>query len=279
VCLLLSWPALVDVVSSATASLPRVRPGRGRVAMDATPAPAGSTTLPEGVPPLRGAVEAPAEPSEREAQPEPMRQPEPEAATLPTAVEYARHGIAVEALEAFLREHAERGALTADSTTSDACHALVKPATVPSGWVDEPEPLIIDEHGNDIRSRCWYKHRYRRREGGEAQGTAPPGTRSYCQLLLEGRDGPSTRKTKRPCKEESEGRGDAARATRPGPSERLGHTGRAVARVSAARSSSTRAAALPPRACSPAGWLFGGAEKHFLNLRSASRGHFRSIPE
>jgi hypothetical protein len=36
---------------------------------------------------------------------------------------------------------------------------------------------------------------------------------------------------------------------------------------------------LPPRACSPAGWLFGGAEKHFFNLRSASRGHFRSIPE
>eukprot|EP01047_Picozoa_sp_COSAG01_P008296 COSAG01_NODE_325_length_18790_cov_64.371101_17_plen_68_part_00 len=43
--------------------------------MDAAPAPAGSTTLPEGVPPQpqRGAVEAPAEPSEqREAQPEPM---------------------------------------------------------------------------------------------------------------------------------------------------------------------------------------------------------------
>eukprot|EP01047_Picozoa_sp_COSAG01_P102419 COSAG01_NODE_32012_length_587_cov_5.768443_1_plen_191_part_10 len=156
--------------------------------MDAAPAPAGSTTLPEGVPPQpqRGAVEALAEPSEqREAQPEPMRQPEPETAALPTAVEYARHGIAVEALEAFLREHTERGALTADSTTSDACHALVKPATVPPGWVDEPEPLTIDAHGNDIRSRCWYKHRYRRREGGEAQGTAPPGTRSYCQLLLD----------------------------------------------------------------------------------------------
>jgi hypothetical protein len=124
----------------------------------------------------------------RELEPEPVMppaQPQPPAKP-PTAAEYARHGIAVEALEAFLREHTERGALTADvSTTSDACHALVKPATVPLGWVDEPEPLAVDEHGNDIRSRCWYKHRYRRREGGEAQGTAPAGTRSYCQLLLD----------------------------------------------------------------------------------------------
>eukprot|EP01047_Picozoa_sp_COSAG01_P085659 COSAG01_NODE_18919_length_1043_cov_2.397246_1_plen_267_part_01 len=104
--------------------------------------PAIRTQVPEGVPLQRGAVEA---------QHEPMQQPEPEAAALPTAVEYARYGIAVEALEAFPREHTERGALTADSTTSDACHALVKPATVPSGWVDEPEPLTVDEHGNDIR--------------------------------------------------------------------------------------------------------------------------------
>ena len=36
---------------------------------------------------------------------------------------------------------------------------------------------------------------------------------------------------------------------------------------------------LPPRACSPAGWLFGAPKSTFLNLRSASRGHFRSIPE
>eukprot|EP01043_Picozoa_sp_COSAG02_P074630 COSAG02_NODE_15025_length_1212_cov_0.663073_1_plen_172_part_10 len=132
------------------------------------------------------AVEAPAEPSEREAQPEPMRQPEPDVTAFPLAAEYARHGIAVEALEAFLREHTEKGTLTADSTTSDICHALVRPATVASGWVDEPEPLTTDEHGNDIRSRCWYRHRYRRQgQGGEAQGTAPPGTRSYCQLLLD----------------------------------------------------------------------------------------------
>ena len=116
----------------------------------------------------------------------PSTQPQPPPTMPPTAAEYARHGIAVEALEAFLREHTESGALTADSTTSDACHALVKPATVPSGWIDEPELLAVDEHGNDIRSRCWYKHRYRRRQGvGEVQGTAPPGTRSYCQLLLD----------------------------------------------------------------------------------------------
>ena len=88
----------------------------------------------------------------------------------------------------------------------------------------------------------------------------------------------ATRKTKRPYKEESEGRGDAARAAGPGPSERPGRTGRTPARVSAARSSSTRAAATSTSMFAR-GVAVWGAEKHFFNLRSASRGHFRSIPE
>ena len=88
----------------------------------------------------------------------------------------------------------------------------------------------------------------------------------------------ATRKTKRPYKEESEGRGDAARAAGPGPSERPGRTGRTAARVSAARSSSTRAAATSTSMFAR-GVAVWGAEKHFFNLRSASRGHFRSIPE
>ena len=84
-------------------------------------------------------------------------------------------------------------------------------------------------------------------------------------------------KTKRPYKEESEGRGDAARAAGPGPSERPGRTGRTAARVSAARSSSTRAAATSTSMFAR-GVAVWGAEKHFFNLKSASRGHFRSIP-
>jgi hypothetical protein len=101
---------------------------------------------------------------------------------LPTAVEYARHGIAVEALEAFLHQ---QDTVTDLSTTSDVCHAVIRPATVPHGWADIAELLLTDAHGNDIRGRCWYKHSYCRQKGGEAQATAPPGTRSYCQLLLE----------------------------------------------------------------------------------------------
>ena len=84
--------------------------------------------------------------------------------------------------------------------------------------------------------------------------------------------------TKRPCKEESEGRGYAARAAGPGPSERPGHTGRTAARVSAARSSSTRATTTSTSMFAR-GVAVWGAEKHFFNLKSASRGHFRSIPD
>ena len=89
----------------------------------------------------------------------------------------------------------------------------------------------------------------------------------------------ATRKTKRPYKEESEGRGDAARAGTvecwPGPSERPGRTGRTAARISAARSSSTRAAATSTSMFAR-GVAVWGAEKHFFNLRSASRGMLSS---
>jgi hypothetical protein len=49
-------------------------------------------------------------------------------------------------------------------------------------------------------------------------------------------------------------------------------------RVSAARSSSTRAAATSTSMFAR-GVAVWGAEKHFFNLKSASRGHFRSMPE
>lgn len=70
-----------------------------------------------------------------------------------------------------------------DVTTSDLCHAHIKPATVPRGWVDEPELLRFDEAGNDIASRCWYKHAYRRLSTQEVQSEPPAGTRSMCAEL------------------------------------------------------------------------------------------------
>lgn len=97
-----------------------------------------------------------------------------DAAAPPSAAEYARHGIAVEGLEALLAEHG--GAIAEDATTSDVCHALIKPLTVPAGWADEYE--LIDA------TKRWYTHRYREQATGAAQDAAPPGTRSYCELLL-----------------------------------------------------------------------------------------------
>ena len=103
-------------------------------------------------------------------------------AALPTAAEYARHGIAVEALEQILAQH-EAHIDPAHTTTSDVCHTIVKPATVPAGWLDEPE--LVDP------ARRWYRHRYRRTVSGAhdsaaAGGDMPPaGTRSYCELLLD----------------------------------------------------------------------------------------------
>ena len=70
-----------------------------------------------------------------------------------------------------------------DVTTSDLCHAHIKPATVPRGWVDEPELLRFDEAGNDISRSCWYKHVYRRLSSQEVQSEPPPGTRSMCAEL------------------------------------------------------------------------------------------------
>jgi hypothetical protein len=73
--------------------------------------------------------------------------------------------------------------ITDRTTTSDLCHGHIKPATLPGGWVDEPELLLFDEAGNDISDRCWYKHVYRRLDAEETQSAPPPGTRSMCAEL------------------------------------------------------------------------------------------------
>ena len=155
------------------------------MAEPATPTPAGGADAAEPQPEVGPEAEAAAE---AEATPTPET-PTTATAPLPTAAEYARHGIAVEALEALLDE------VGADATTSDVCHAVVKPATTPAGWVDEP--TLVDA------ARHLYAHRYRRADAADAEGadagaeggaprsatmpttaSPPSGTRSYCELLL-----------------------------------------------------------------------------------------------
>ena len=69
------------------------------------------------------------------------------------------------------------------ATTSDFCHAHIKPATVAAGWRCIPQLVEIDEEGNDISARSWYRHEYVHEATGEATSEAPPGTRSMCDLL------------------------------------------------------------------------------------------------
>ena len=61
------------------------------------------------------------------------------------------------------------------ATTSDACHAIIKLNTVPPGW--RCHPTLVNA------KRRWYNHEYEQ-ESGARQPQAPPGTCSYCELLL-----------------------------------------------------------------------------------------------
>eukprot|EP01043_Picozoa_sp_COSAG02_P084471 COSAG02_NODE_22301_length_757_cov_0.796353_1_plen_129_part_10 len=78
------------------------------------------------------------------------------ASKLPSAAEYCRFGISVEGLELVLGRHA--AAITDDTTTSDVCHSLIKPKTVPTGWSDDA--TLIDAQ------KRWYKHTYRELKSG-----------------------------------------------------------------------------------------------------------------
>jgi hypothetical protein len=93
---------------------------------------------------------------------------------LPGAAEYCRHAISLEGLEAFAAQHSAD--ITAETTTSDVCHTLVKPATVPGGWVDEVALTNSEKR--------WFAHSYREEATGRTQSVPPSGTRSYCELLL-----------------------------------------------------------------------------------------------
>ena len=108
------------------------------------------------------------------------------------AAEYTRDGISLDGLLHVIRLF--EGQLPEGATTSELCQRHIKPLTVAPGWVDEPQLIELDDQGNDVSEKEWYKHVYSRQsssnsEGGGGggatirQGEAPPGTRSICRLL------------------------------------------------------------------------------------------------
>ena len=107
------------------------------------------------------------------------------------AAEYTRDGISLDGLLHVIRLF--EGQLPEGATTSELCQRHIKPLTVAPGWVDEPQLIELDDQGNDVSEKEWYKHVYSRQSssgeggggGGAAirQGEAPPGTRSICRLL------------------------------------------------------------------------------------------------
>jgi hypothetical protein len=68
----------------------------------------------------------------------------------PTAEEYCKYGISAAGLRHFYIVH---GHASARLTTSDICHSVIKPLTVPAGW--ECLATLRDA------DRRWYSHEYR----------------------------------------------------------------------------------------------------------------------
>ena len=91
----------------------------------------------------------------------------------PSAVDYTRWGISVAGLRRVAATLCPQ--LGAADTTSDVCHAAVKPATVPAGW--SCAATVTDA------ARRWYSHEYTELASGRAQKQPPAGTRSYCEVL------------------------------------------------------------------------------------------------
>ena len=90
----------------------------------------------------------------------------------PTAAQFIRFGASIELLHHIIVVFG----VTADMTTSDVCHKLLKPATTPEGWEDLATLTNAEKR--------WYDHRYRNTSTGETRDDAPPGTRSYCAAAL-----------------------------------------------------------------------------------------------
>ena len=91
-----------------------------------------------------------------------------------TAEHYCRHGISLAGLEYLRVRHGDQ--ITAAATTSDVCHTIIKPATVAAGWINEVTLTDPDKR--------WFDHEYRETATGRVQPQPPPGTMSYCELLL-----------------------------------------------------------------------------------------------
>ena len=96
------------------------------------------------------------------------------------ADEYCRHGISLVGLRHFATKHAHL--MYPEMTTSDVCHAVIKPITSAPSW--HCEAVLVDERPD----RRWYKHDYRHETTGETRccgvglpDVAPPGTASLCQ--------------------------------------------------------------------------------------------------
>jgi hypothetical protein len=97
-------------------------------------------------------------------------------ATDPSMNDVARltqFGISIDGLRHALVRWPE---ITDQTTTSDLCHAFIKPDTVPCDWTDKVE--LIDSE------KRWYKHLYVHCGTGKSQSNAPSGTVSFCEHLL-----------------------------------------------------------------------------------------------
>jgi hypothetical protein len=94
----------------------------------------------------------------------------------PTADEYCKYGISLAGLQRFFEAH---GHASAGRTTSDLCHSVIKPLTVPEEWECLPTLTNADKR--------WYSHAYQKRvaEGctQRSQATPPAGTRSMCEVM------------------------------------------------------------------------------------------------
>ena len=97
-----------------------------------------------------------------------------DAQRLPTAAEFCgpTTGISLDGLLHMVELLGPR--LTAETTTSDVCHAFIKPMTTPAGWADEA--TLTDA------AQRWYKHSYVHGASGERRSEPPGGTRSLCVL-------------------------------------------------------------------------------------------------
>jgi hypothetical protein len=82
------------------------------------------------------------------------------------AAEYTRDGISLDGLLHVIRLF--EGQLPEGATTSELCQRHIKPLTVAPGWVDEPQLIELDDQGNDVSEKEWYKHVYSRQSSSSS---------------------------------------------------------------------------------------------------------------